>query len=75
VKSSNIDDKFYVEILHPFEDKVLWHYFLEAPDKETAQNAINEKVFEEHSGGFLLDTGGMYLLTIEEDSERAQQSS
>lgn len=61
--------KFYAEIHHPTENTVLWHYFLEAPDKETASNAINKKVIEEHSDGFLLDTGGLYLLIIDEDKD------
>jgi hypothetical protein len=61
--------KFYAEILHPYEDKVLWHYFLEAPDEATAGDAIGKQVIAEHSNGFLLDTGGLFLQIIEEDKE------
>lgn len=61
--------KFYAEVHHPTEHRVLWHYFLEASDKEVASNAIHRKVIEEHSDGFLLETGGLYLLTIEEDKD------
>lgn len=61
--------KFYAEIHHPHEDKVLWHYFLEAPDKETAAQAVRQQVLEEHSDGFLLDTGGLFILIVEEDKE------
>ena len=61
--------KFYAEILHPYKDEVLWHYFLEAPDEATAQDAISKQVAAEHSDGFLLDTGGLYLLIVEEDKE------
>jgi hypothetical protein len=63
--------KFYAEIHHPYENKVLWHYFLEAPDKETASKAIHQRVVAEHSDGFLLDTGGFYILLVEEDKEDA----
>jgi len=35
--ASNCDNmKFYAEIRHPTEQKVLWHYFLEARDKQAA---------------------------------------
>jgi hypothetical protein len=61
--------KYYAEILHPYEDKVLWHYFLEAPDEATAQDAVRKQVMAEHTNGFLLDTGGLFLLIIEEDNE------
>lgn len=61
--------KFYAEIHHPYQDKVLWHYFLEAPDKKAASDAIGLRVAEEHADGFLLDTGGLYLLFIEEDTD------
>lgn len=61
--------KFYAEILHPYEDKVLWHYFLEAPDEATAQGAVSKQVIAEHENGFLLDTGGLFIQIIEEDKE------
>ena len=61
---------FYAEILHPYEDKVLWHYFLAARDKDAAQKAVTDQVIAEHSNGFLLDTGGLFLVTIEEDADR-----
>jgi hypothetical protein len=61
--------KFYAEILHPDKPVVLWHYFLEAPNKESATNAVNEQIIREHSDGFLLDTGGFYILVIEEDND------
>ncbi len=59
--------KYYAEILHPYESKVLWHYYLEAPDEETAKEAISKQVVAEHSNSFLLDTGGLFLITVEED--------
>jgi len=61
--------KLYAEILHPTEEKVLWHYYLEAPSKEAAHSAITDQVIKEHSDGFLLDTGGLFLVTIEEDKD------
>jgi hypothetical protein len=59
--------KYYAEILHPHENKVLWHYYLEASDEETAKEAVEKQVVAEHSDGFLLDTGGLFLITVEED--------
>ncbi len=61
--------KYYTEILHPTDNKVLWHYYLEAPDEETAREAITNQVVKEHSDGFLLDTGGLFMLIVEEDKE------
>lgn len=61
--------KFYAEIIHPTEGTVLWHYFLEAPDKKAASDAVGKRVIEEHMNGFLLDTGGLFLLTVEEDKD------
>jgi hypothetical protein len=61
--------KYYTEILHPTNNNVLWHYYLEAPDEETARKAIANKVVKEHSDGFLLDTGGLFMLILEEDKE------
>ena len=64
---NKINMKYYIEILHPAEDKVLWHYYLDAPDSKTAEYAVQKKVVDEHSNGFLLDTGGLFLITVEED--------
>ncbi len=61
--------RFYAEILHPTTGDVLWHYFLEAPDKDTASDAIGKQVIAEHTNGFLLDTGGLFIQIIEEDKE------
>lgn len=61
--------KYYAEILHPSKDGVLWHYFLEAPDEETARNAVSKQVIAEHMDCFLLDTDGLFLLTVEEDKD------
>jgi hypothetical protein len=61
--------KFYAEILHPHDNRVLWHYYLEATDKETAEAAVNKQVVAEHSNGFLLETGGLYLLVVEEEKD------
>ena len=60
-------NKYYAEILHPVEDKILWHYYLDSSDAATAKKAVSKKVVEEHSDGFLLDTGGLFLITVEED--------
>jgi hypothetical protein len=59
--------KYYAEILHPNENKVLWHYYLEASDEATAKEAITNQVIIEHSDGFLLGTGGLFIVTVEED--------
>jgi len=59
--------KFYAVIRHPTEKKVLWHYFLEASDKQAASEAVAKRIASEHADGFLLDTGGAYILTIKED--------
>jgi hypothetical protein len=40
---------------------------LDAPDEETAKEAVSNQVIIEHANGFLLDTGGLFLTTIEED--------
>jgi hypothetical protein len=64
---NKINMKYYVEILHPVEDKILWHYYLDAPDSKAAEYAVRKKVIEEHSNGFLLDTGGLFLIIVEED--------
>lgn len=61
--------RFYAEILHPTTGEVLWHYFLEAPDKDTASDAIGKQVAAEHANGFLLDTGGLFIQIVEEDKE------
>lgn len=65
--------KFYAEIHHPTERKVLWHYFLEAANKEAAAAAVNKQVVAEHSNGFLLYTGGLYLLIVEEDKDQTPE--
>lgn len=58
--------KFYVEVLHPHEDRVLWHYYVEARDKEAAEMAVQKQVVADHQDGFLLETGGLFSLTVEE---------
>jgi hypothetical protein len=35
--------KYYIEILHPVEDKILWHYYLDAPDSKAAEYAVRKK--------------------------------
>lgn len=62
--------KFYVEIHHPSEDKVLWHYFVEGPDAQSVHDAIAKRVAEEHADGFLLDTGGAFLVAIQDSPAR-----
>ena len=36
-------------------------------DAATAKKAISKKVVDEHSDGFLLDTGGLFFIKLEED--------
>lgn len=64
--------KFYAEILHPQDRSVLWHYYLKARDKDAAEAGVNKQVVAEHSGGFLLDTGGLYLLVVKEEKDAAK---
>lgn len=59
--------KFYIEILHPYETRVLWHYFMEAPSAEAAKEAARKKFLIDEMNGLLLETGGLFLLTCEED--------
>ena len=67
--------KFYAEIHHPKEEKTLWHYFLEAADAESARDFIVKRVAEEHANGFLLDTGGAYILVIQDEETGALYSN
>lgn len=59
--------KFYVEILHPYEKKVLWHYWAEGPSEESVRELATKKFIEEQTNGILLETGGLFLVTVEEE--------
>lgn len=67
--------KFYAEIHLPKDEKALWHYFTEGPDAESVRDAIIKRVAEEHSNGFLLETGGAYILVIEDEATGALYST
>ncbi len=60
-------NKYYIEILHPYEKKVLWHYFADAVSEEVAKEAASQKFIAEQSDGMLLDTGGLFLVTAVEE--------
>lgn len=60
---------YYVEILHPDEKKVLWHYFVKAPSKELAEKEGSNKFIDEQSNGILIETGGLFIVTSEEITE------
>jgi len=59
--------KFYIEILHPYENKVLWHYFMEATSAEAAKDAAGRRFMVEYKDSLLLEVGGFFLLTCEEE--------
>jgi hypothetical protein len=62
--------KFYVEMLHPTEKNVLWHYFAEASTKVEAQKIATDQFIEEQADGILIDTGGLFMVTVEEVNEK-----
>lgn len=57
---------FYVEILHPTNGTVLWHYYLTAPSKQDASDAASKRFIEEQTNGILLDTDGLFIVTAGE---------
>ena len=59
--------KFYIEILHPYESKVLWHYYVEAPSEAEARDFCGKKFMVEQYGDLLLDTGGFFMMTATEE--------
>ncbi|HTB32664.1 MAG TPA: hypothetical protein VK808_11590 [Bacteroidia bacterium] len=59
--------KFYIEIINPANAEVLWHYYINAPSIEEAKEFASNKFIEEHSDDILLDTGGAFMLTAEEE--------
>lgn len=63
--------KFYAEIHHPTDSKVLWHYFIEGSDAESVREAVIKRVADEHGNGFLLDTGGAFILAIQNEETGA----
>ena len=67
--------KFYAEIHHPKDEKALWHYFLEAPDADSAREAVVKRVADEHANGFLLDTGGAFILVVQDEETGALYST
>jgi hypothetical protein len=40
-----------------------------APNKEAAEAVVNKQVLAEHSDEFLLETGGLYLLVVQENDD------
>lgn len=66
--------KYYVEFQHPSADKVLWHYFVEAESEKAAKKACEERFIKEHENDILLDTQGLFMMSVEEiTSENADQ--
>ena len=61
--------KFYVEIVHPTEPTVLWHYFAEAYSKEAVRESVVKKFMEEQRDGVLLETGGKFRVSVSEEKE------
>ncbi len=61
--------KYYTEILHPTSNKVLWHYYLEAPLEEEAKKFATNQFIKEQSEGLIIDLGGLFLVTAEKIEE------
>ena len=60
--------KWYVEVLNLETGEVLWHYYLQAREKDVAQKLCMERFIVEQQDDLLLDTGGLVVSTIEEDT-------
>jgi hypothetical protein len=58
--------KFYAEIINPTNSEVLWHYYVNCPTKEDAKEFARTQFIKEHSNDLLLDTGGLFMVTVEE---------
>jgi hypothetical protein len=63
-------NRYYVEILHPTEDKVLWHYYISAKTSKEATDECSQRFREDQKDDILLDTGGLFLITAEEEPEK-----
>ena len=60
--------RWYVEIVDLLSGKVLWHYYLRANSSEIAEQMCSKRFIEEQQDDLLLDTGGSFMTTVEEDT-------
>jgi len=58
---------FYLEIIDPRDNKVLWHYYIKAPSAEKAKEVATNQFIKEQEDGLLIDTGGLFTVTVTEE--------
>ena len=59
--------KYYAEIINPVNGEVLWHYYINCQTKEVAENFARDQFIKEHTDDILLDIGGLFMVTVEEN--------